>query len=90
MGMLGKQKLHASFPLGWKLCLLPEKLLLIPRVTWNTLGKTPYIFSLFCYCSSEFKSNYAYGNSPGHKTLFLLAEGDLLWHQVSSAEPTEL
>lgn len=60
------------------------------RVTWNTLGKTPYIFSLFCYCSSEFQSNYAYGNSPGHKTLFLLAEGDLLWHQVSSAEPAEL
>lgn len=91
MWMLGMQKLCVSFLLGQKLLSAPRKAAVdTHRLTWKTLGKPLYIFSLFCYCCSEFKSNYAYGNSPGQKALFLLAEGDLLWHQVSSAEPAEL
>lgn len=45
----------------------------------------------FYYCSSEFESNHGFLKSPGRgKKKSLLAEGDLLRHEVSSAESTEL
>lgn len=56
MGMLGKQKLHPLFLLGWKLGLLPEKLPLIPTESLGTPWERLLISSL-CFVTALLNFN---------------------------------